>query len=422
MYSMHEEDGPPARQGPRLVTGVPAAARPAAANGAQEREEPLPLPGWLTKLYFAFPIILYIPDAIFNYFVYSDGVAEIDWSNPILGGATIALWFFLSVGVVGMAYLLSVLAPWHWMKGHRVQAFFCALGVVIATAITTWNSLAFRSTNFVAFVTDQWAYGVWPALQANHVSVTMIIAAVAPPFWGLFWAIVQPVQNKRSLEHMQGSHAERMMRLQQEGEMKALKAQTAAQVREAQLRGMAQTAAVVREQAGTVAAQWRNGRKLRDGGDAGEAGAASPAPAEEVASAPAAPAEPLRYGGSLGREQAAAKRAALLGADQGGDEESDRDARAAATLEPPAADASAPAAPRGRRRAAPAAADVAPTAAPVVTRGPRGGGPADDAAPSGRSIPPRPSGAGPARASRTPRRLPSFPPTHRHTNSEVYRP
>jgi hypothetical protein len=162
------------------------------------------------------------------------------------------LWGFLSVGVVGMAYLLSMLAPWHWGQGHHLQAFFCGLGVLIATGITTWNSLAYRSQEqqaFGVFKTDQWAYSIWPQLQQHNISLTMILVAVAPPFWGLFWAIVQPTQSGRSLRQLQESHAERLLRLQQESELKRLRAETNAKIREAQLRGMAQTAAAARAQA-----------------------------------------------------------------------------------------------------------------------------------------------------------------------------
>jgi hypothetical protein len=263
MYSMYEQESPPA---------LPA---PTSAKEAGEKDEPLPLPAWLVRLYFLFPIVLYIPDAIFNYQVYSDGIAIPATENVVLAVSQVALWSFLSIGVVGMAYLLSVLAPWHWMLGHRLQAGFCGLGVLIATAITTWNSLAYRSQSFSDFPTDKWAYSLWPELQANQISITMILVAIAPPFWGLFWALVQPTENKRSLAHLQESHVERMMRLQQEADIKRLKAETNAKIREAQLRGMAQTAAAAREQAGVVAAQWR---KKQDGKDAPGQAPTSPAP------------------------------------------------------------------------------------------------------------------------------------------------
>lgn len=210
----------------------------------------LPLPGWLVKLYFIFPVVLYMPDVIFNYYVYSDGVQP--QGNMVLQMASYVLWGFLSIGVVGMAYLLSVLAPWHWGQGNRVQACFCGLGVVIAVAITTWNSLAYRSDGFVKFHTDDWAYAMWPQLQANNISITMILVAIAPPFWGLFWAIVQPTETGRSLRQLQESHEERMLRMQQAAELKRLKAETNAKVREAQLRGMAATAAAARQHAAGV--------------------------------------------------------------------------------------------------------------------------------------------------------------------------
>ncbi|HEV2460853.1 MAG TPA: hypothetical protein VGS80_21075, partial [Ktedonobacterales bacterium] len=215
---------------------------------AGTKDKVLPLPGWLKKLYFIFPVVLYVPDVIFNYYVYSNGLTT-RAPNPVLQVFYVVLWSFLSVGVVGMAYLLSVLAPWHWGKGHHMQAFFCAIGVIIATGITTWNSLSYRSTDWIKFPTDQWMYSIWPQLQANHISVTMILVAVAPPFWGLFWAVVQPTETGRTLGQIQESHRERLLRMQQEAELKQLRAETSAKVREAQLRGMASTAAAARQQA-----------------------------------------------------------------------------------------------------------------------------------------------------------------------------
>ncbi|HEV8190717.1 MAG TPA: hypothetical protein VGP82_04430 [Ktedonobacterales bacterium] len=228
-----------------------------------DKEKVLPLPEWLKKLYFIFPVILYIPDIIFNYFVYSDG-----WKtnpNPVLQVLQSILVGFLSVGIVGMAYLLSVLAPWHWGQGHHVQAVFCAIGVIVATAITTWNSLAYRSLGFVTFQTDEWVWSAFPDLKAANISITMILVAVAPPFWGLFWAVVQPTETGRTLRQLQESHAERLMRMQQEAELKKLRAETNAKIREAQLRGMAATAAAARDQASGLLAQGR--KKQEDGRD-----------------------------------------------------------------------------------------------------------------------------------------------------------
>jgi hypothetical protein len=258
-----------------------------AAPGQQDEEKALPLPGWLLKLYFVFPVILYIPDAIFNYYVYSDGASVPQTDNIFLEVSQIALWGFLSVGVVGMAYLLSMLAPWHWVQGNKIQAFFCGVGVVIATAVTIWNSLAYRSESFKPFATDQWVYSIWPQLAQQQISITMILAAIAPPFWGLFWAIVQPTQVHKNLSALQESHAERVMRLQQEAELKAMRAEANARIRAAQLKGMAQTAATAREQAGVVASQWRG--KKGDGADANGSDKGAASPSDSGASLAAAP-------------------------------------------------------------------------------------------------------------------------------------
>jgi hypothetical protein len=234
-----------------------ASANPLTARVAPselEKDKVLPLPGWLVKVYFIFPVVLYIPDAIFNFFVYSDG-ATARSSNPLIEAGFTALWAFLALGVVGMAYLLSVLAPWHWGQGHKVQAFFCAVGVIVATGITTWCSLAFRSQNFKGFVTDNWVYSIWPQLRSSQFSLTMLLVAIAPPFWGLFWAVVQPTSNRRSLRQLQESHEERLLRTQQEAELKQLRADANAKVREAQLRGMASTAAAARKQAAQLITQ-----------------------------------------------------------------------------------------------------------------------------------------------------------------------
>jgi len=290
-----------------LITMSVQAVSPGESMQEQAKEKVLPLPGWLTKVYFIFPVVLYIPDALFNYYVYSDGISNNKSANPVIQVGFVVLWSFLSVGVVGMAYLLSVLAPWHWGQGHRVQALFCGFGVVVATGITTWNSLAYRSQNFVQFQTDQWAYALWPQLQANHISVTMILVSIAPPFWGLFWAIVQPTQTGRSLRQLQESHEERLMRLQQEAELKRLRAQTNAAIREAQVRGMAQTAAAVREQASGVLAQRRNKGAAEAATDqsahpTAQADTAADTSADTVSSA-AATADETRYDGAVTQGQ-----------------------------------------------------------------------------------------------------------------------
>lgn len=231
------------------ATVIDASSTVSAGSEQLDQDKVLPLPGWLQRVYFIFPIVLYIPDVIFNYFVYSDG-GKIQSDSVLIQVGQVILWAFMSIGIVGMAYLLSVLAPWHWGQGHYVQAFFCGVGVVIATAITTWNSLAYRSSGFQTFKTDEWVYKHFPQLQI--VSVTMVLVAIAPPFWGLFWAIVQPTQARRSLRHLEESHAEKLLRAQQEAELKSVKAEANAKVREAQLRGMAQTAVAAREQAATL--------------------------------------------------------------------------------------------------------------------------------------------------------------------------
>ena len=222
----------------------------AVAADPNKQDKVLPLPNWLKKAYFIFPVVLYIPDAIFNFYVYSDGVKGT--GNTLFDTGQMVLWACVSLGVVGMAYLLSVLAPWHWGQGHRIQAFFCGLGVLVATAITTWNSLSYRSVDFQAFRTDQWASQMWPQLQAAGISVTMVLVSIAPPFWGLFWAIVQPTETGRTLRQIQESYQEKLLRTQQEAELKAMRAEANARVRAAQLKGMAATAAAAREQAKTI--------------------------------------------------------------------------------------------------------------------------------------------------------------------------
>jgi hypothetical protein len=159
-------------------------------------DDSIPLPKWLGKIYYIFPIVLCVPDAIFNFFVYSDGSGINLNKISITDVPGIVLWGFLSAGIVGMSWLLSILAPWHWVRGNRFQSLMCWCGVLIATGITTWNSLAYRSIQFVSFETDEWLIGA----TGLHVpfSPTMIIVSVSPPAWYLFWAIVQPTERKRS--------------------------------------------------------------------------------------------------------------------------------------------------------------------------------------------------------------------------------
>ena len=196
------------------------AAPEVASTKSVDKEKALPLPSWLVKVYFIFPIILYIPDAIFNYYVYSDGAYVPNAPLAVQISQTL-LWGFLAIGVVGMAYLLSVLAPWHWTNGHHLQAMFCWVGVLIATGITIWNSLSYRSVTFAEFKTDQWLYASFPQLAARGISITMILVAIAPPFWGLFWALVQPTNHRRSLSALQEGHQEKLMRVQHEARVEA---------------------------------------------------------------------------------------------------------------------------------------------------------------------------------------------------------
>ena len=270
------------------------AAPEVASTKPVDKEKALPLPGWLVKVYFIFPIILYIPDAIFNYYVYSDGAYVPNAPLAVQISQTL-LWGFLAIGVVGMAYLLSVLAPWHWTNGHHLQAMFCWVGVLIATGITIWNSLSYRSVNFAEFKTDQWLYASFPQLAAQGISITMILVAIAPPFWGLFWALVQPTNHRRSLSALQEGHQEKLMRVQHEAELKRLRAESNAKVREAQLKGMAQTAAAARAQAGTLFS-----RKDGDKGASGEQPAVSATAAAKAEPAPVTtPASDEEQGGNI---------------------------------------------------------------------------------------------------------------------------
>jgi hypothetical protein len=263
-----------------------------------DQEKALPLPSWLVKVYFIFPIILYIPDAIFNYYVYSDGAYIPNAPLPVQI-SQVALWGFLSIGVVGMAYLLSVLAPWHWTNGHRLQALFCWVGVLIATGVTIWNSLSYRSVTFSQFKTDQWVYDTFPQLAARGISVTMILVAIAPPFWGLFWALVQPTTHRKSLSALTQSHQEKLLRVQHEAELKRLRAEANAKVREAQLKGMAQTAAAARQQAGTLFSQMRTKDGQKDDDKSGTPRAAEHTPGFSAAPSPSQ--RPSRPGRGLVR-------------------------------------------------------------------------------------------------------------------------
>lgn len=212
-------------------------------------EEMMPIPKVLMRIYYIFPIIIYVPDMIFNFYVYIRGTG-IDLNNlNALEIPGLILWGLVSAGLVGMAWLLSVLAPWHGARKHYFQSAMCWFGVLIATSITIWNSLSYRTSenNGFLFPTDHWfssAFGV----NVSQVSPTTVLVAIAPPFWGLFWAIVQPAERKRNRTAEEEDHQARLDRLRQEAEIKQLKAQTTAQIRAAQIKGLAATINAARGQ------------------------------------------------------------------------------------------------------------------------------------------------------------------------------
>lgn len=215
-------------------------------QAARPKEEALPLPGFLMKIYYIFPIVLYVPDMLFNFYVYSDG--QVNYNNlGVTDIPKIILWGFLAAGLVGMSWLCAVLAPWHWLRGNRFQSIMCWLGLIVATVITTWNSLAFRSLTFSRFITDTWITQAFH-ISTNNFSPTMVIVSVSPPFWGLFWAIVQPAVGKRSAAEEAEDHESKMIRLKQEAEYKRLRAEANAQIRAAQLKGLAATMRSARAQ------------------------------------------------------------------------------------------------------------------------------------------------------------------------------
>ena len=222
-------------------------------TGMARKEDAMPLPQWLMRVYYIFPIILYVPDVIFNYFVYSKGVSTPFNPYDIATYPENALWLFLALGIVGMAWLLSILAPWHWVRNNRFQSVMCWVGVLIATAITTWNSLAYRmSQTNSPFPTDRWIADTFH-ITLQGFSPTTILVSISPPFWGLFWAIVQPAERRRSAHEEQQSHEARMLKITLDAEMKAAKANANATVREAQLKGLAASVKAARSQIGAAA-------------------------------------------------------------------------------------------------------------------------------------------------------------------------
>ena len=217
---------------------------------ANKVEEVFPLPKWMVRVYYIFPIVLFVPDMIFNFFVYIKGTG-VDMANiSVTDIPLMALWAFVAAGLVGMTWLLSVMAPWHWAKGNQFQSVMCWIGVLVATGITTWCSLAYRASEITgSFPTDRWfadAFG----LKLGDFSPTTVIVACSPPFWGLFWAIVQPNIQKRSAAEERESHKGKLERIQQEAEIKRAKAEASSQIREAQLKGIASTVRSARAQMG----------------------------------------------------------------------------------------------------------------------------------------------------------------------------
>ena len=230
----------------------------AQTHAPEVKEEVMPLPKWLMRIYYIFPIILYVPDVIFNYFVYSKGVSTPFNVSDVTTYPENALWLFLALGIVGMAWLLSILAPWHWVRNNKFQSVMCWVGVLIATAITTWNSLAYRmSQTNSPFPTDKWVADTFHITLAGF-SPTTILVSISPPFWGLFWAIVQPAERRRSAHEEQQSHEARMLKITLDAEMKAAKANANATVREAQLKGLAASMKAARSQIGSAVATATN--------------------------------------------------------------------------------------------------------------------------------------------------------------------
>ena len=154
------------------------------------------LPGFVRWFFQIFALVIYGPDMYFSYQIYTKN-GELVAGDIFHAAPAIILFATLSAGTVGMAYLLSVLAPFHWRKGHRTIALTCGIGVLIATAVTILFSLAYRSENPVTYAFDA-TLRQWIGIQS--ISPIQFIAAFAPPFWGLFWAIVQPTDTKSEAE------------------------------------------------------------------------------------------------------------------------------------------------------------------------------------------------------------------------------
>ena len=190
---------------------------------------------------------------VFSYHIYSvgAGITNMTSDNWLEVLPQAALWFTVSAGTVGMAYLCSILLPHHWSHGHRLQGLFCILGVLIATSVTILFSLAYRSEEHAHYAFDLTIQSWLPFLADANISPIQIFASIAPPFWGLFWMVIQPTEERR--DDMEGVDAEeKIRRIQARAQIEAAEAEAKAVVsaarakagavkRQAQLEGVAAT-------------------------------------------------------------------------------------------------------------------------------------------------------------------------------------
>ncbi len=238
---------------PEAVPATIGAPIATTATVAQATDKAEALPNFVLVLFQIFAVVIYGPDMFFGYQVYTANgklIGPISSDNLAPLGLVI-LFATLSAGTVGMAYLCSVLAPWHWAKGRHVVAVICGIGVVIATGVTILFSLAYRSDNPVSYAFDGTIQGWMPFLKTWNISPIQTIAAFAPPFWGLFWAFVQPTRKQEApdLATAALTHEAKLLRIQQQAEEKEARAQANAKSRAAQLAGIAQTVRDARNQA-----------------------------------------------------------------------------------------------------------------------------------------------------------------------------
>ncbi|HKD76591.1 MAG TPA: hypothetical protein VKB76_13895, partial [Ktedonobacterales bacterium] len=101
------------------------------------------------------------------------------------------------------------------------------------------------------FPTDKWITDTFH-ITLGDFSPTTILISISPPFWGLFWAIVQPAERRRSASEERENHLMKLERVKQEAEIKRLKAESNAQIREAQLKGLAASMKTARAQIGAA--------------------------------------------------------------------------------------------------------------------------------------------------------------------------